>query len=268
MVSLANSIKADDIPPQVRIRMLEEDLGTEGVDYFGEGLSEQLFDTPAAIARIWRSRACTRAMTVSAEETADPNGRPLSFEWRLLQGDPARVRITPAEDGRSARDRARLARALPDLRGQPVRSSRVDIGVFASNGVHDSAPAILSMAFPATRPASTPPGPTAPAHRRHRPRRPGARQDLRRPDADGPRRLARRLRLRRRRHAPRLDPHPRRPHRGLHPRRPAHPLRAADGAPLAVEAVSYPLRRDARAGSPSRRSPPPSTLYSLSNPAA
>ena len=56
MVSLANSIEPDAIPPQVRIRMLEEDLGTEGVDYFGDGLSEQLFDTPAAIARIWRSQ--------------------------------------------------------------------------------------------------------------------------------------------------------------------------------------------------------------------
>ena len=56
MVSLANSIKPDAIPPQVRIRVIEEDLGTEGTDFFGEGLSEQLFDTPAAIARIWRSR--------------------------------------------------------------------------------------------------------------------------------------------------------------------------------------------------------------------
>ena len=37
MVSLANSIEPDAIPPQVRIRMVEEDLGTEGVDYFGAG---------------------------------------------------------------------------------------------------------------------------------------------------------------------------------------------------------------------------------------
>ena len=60
MVSLAQSIAADAIPPEVRSPSLEEDLGTEGVDYFGEGLSEQLFDTPGAIARIWRSKAWRR----------------------------------------------------------------------------------------------------------------------------------------------------------------------------------------------------------------
>ena len=41
-------------------------------------------------------------MTVSAAETRDPNGRPLTFAWRLLQGDPAHVRITPSADGREA----------------------------------------------------------------------------------------------------------------------------------------------------------------------
>ena len=148
MVSLANSIKADAIPPQVRIRMLEEDLGREGVDFFGEGLSEQLFDTPAAIARIWRSKAGTRAMTVSAAGTTDPNGRPLTFAWRLIQGDPERVRITPAEDGRSARIEIDWHEPFPISKDNPVRSARVDIGVFANNGVHDSAPAIVSMAFP------------------------------------------------------------------------------------------------------------------------
>ena len=159
MVSLANSIRAEDIPPQVRIRMVEEDLAAEGVDYFGVGLGEQLFDTPAAIARIWRSRAGTRTMTVSAEETADPNNRPLSFEWRLLQGDPARVRITPAEDGRSARIEMDWHEPFAISEDNPIRTSRVDIGVFANNGVHDSAPAILSMNFPSHETRVYAPGP-------------------------------------------------------------------------------------------------------------
>ncbi len=159
MVSLANSIRPGDIPPQVKIRMVEEELGVEGVDYFGEGLSEQLFDTPAAIARIWRSRAGRRAMLVSAEETADPNGRPLAFEWRLLQGDPARVRITPQDDGRRARIEIDWHEPFPISEDNPVRSARVDIGVFANNGVHDSAPAILSMAFPTHETRSYAPGP-------------------------------------------------------------------------------------------------------------
>jgi hypothetical protein len=148
MVSLAQSIGPDAIPPGVRIAVTSEDLGQEGVDYFGEGLSEQLFDTPSAIARIWRSRAATRTMTVSAAETRDPNGRPLEFHWRLLQGDPAKVTITPSEDGASATITLAWHDPFVISDDNPVETSRVDIGVFVSNGVHDSAPAILSWYFP------------------------------------------------------------------------------------------------------------------------
>ena len=159
MVSLANSIKADEIPPQVRIRVTAEDPATEGVDYFGQGLSEQLYDTPAAIARIWRSKAWSRTMTLTAEETTDPNDRALSFEWRLLQGDPERVRITPSADGRAATIALDWHEPFPISKDNPVRTARVDIGVFANNGVHDSAPAMLSVYFPPEAARTYEPGP-------------------------------------------------------------------------------------------------------------
>ncbi len=159
MVSLANSIKPGDIPPQARIRVTAEDLGAEGIDYFGEGLSEQLFDTPAAVARVWRSKAWRREIALSAQETRDPNGRPLTFEWRLLQGDPAHVRITPSEDGRAATVSLDWQEPFAISRDNPIRSSRVDIGLFASNGVHDSAPAILSVYFPPEEARRYEPGP-------------------------------------------------------------------------------------------------------------
>ena len=148
MVSLAQWIKPGDIPAEVRIRMVEEDLGREGVDYFGAGLSEQLFDTPGAVARIWRSSAFRRTMVVSAEESRDVNGRPLTFHWRLLQGDPDRVTIEPLDDGRRARITVDWHEPFPIADDNPVRSSRIDIGVFANNGQHDSAPAILSLYCP------------------------------------------------------------------------------------------------------------------------
>lgn len=148
MVSLAQSIEPDAIPPEVRIRVTAEDLGREGVDYFGTGLSEQLFDTPSAIARIWRSKAATRAMTVSAAETRDPNGRPLAFHWRLLQGDPGKVTIVPSADGLAATITLAWHDPFVISDDNPVTTARVDIGVFASNGVHDSAPAIVSWYFP------------------------------------------------------------------------------------------------------------------------
>ncbi len=159
MVSLAQSIKADAIPPAVRIAVTQEDLGTEGLDFFGEGLSEQLFDTPSAIARIWRSRTVTRTMTVSAAETRDPNGRPLAFQWRLLQGDPKKVRITPSADGTSATISLDWHDPFRISDDNPVVTSRVDVGVFASNGVHDSAPAILSWYFPPSEARRIEPGP-------------------------------------------------------------------------------------------------------------
>ncbi len=159
MVSLANSIRPGDIPPQVRIRVLSEDLGTEGRDYFGEGLSEQLFDTPAAIARVWRSSAGRRTLTLSAEDTRDPNDRPLTFHWQLLQGDAARVRIEPSEDGRQARITLDWHDPFRISEDNPLTSSRIDIGVFANNGVHDSAPAILSVYCPPEEARSYAPGP-------------------------------------------------------------------------------------------------------------
>jgi hypothetical protein len=148
MVSLAQSIKAGDIPPRVRIRVTAEDLGAEGRDFFGDGLSEQLFDTPSAVARIWRASRYERVMQVSAAETVDPNGRALSFEWRLLQGDPGKVRIEPSADGTSARITLDWHEPFRISDDNPLTSSRVDVGVFANNGVHDSAPAILSWYFP------------------------------------------------------------------------------------------------------------------------
>ena len=159
MVSLAQWIKPGDIPPEVRIRMVEEDQGVEGVDYFGAGLSEQLFDTPGAVARIWRASAYTRTMLVSAEETRDVNGRPLLFYWRLLQGDPDRVRIEPLDDGRRARITVDWHEPFRISDENPIRSSRIDIGVFANNGQHDSAPAILSLYCPPHEARSYEPGP-------------------------------------------------------------------------------------------------------------
>jgi hypothetical protein len=159
MVSLANSIAPDAIPPLVRLRVVEEDEPREGLDYFGEGLSERFFDTPAAIGRIWRGKDYTRRMLVSAEDSVDPNGRPLEFHWRLLRGDPERVRITPAADGRRAAIEIDWQGPRPVAEESPIASARVDIGVFASNGAHDSAPAIISIALPLQETRRYEPGP-------------------------------------------------------------------------------------------------------------
>jgi hypothetical protein len=149
MVALANAIRPDDAPPMVQLRVTEEDRAREGVEKFGAELDERFFDTPSAIARIWRSSAWSRTLTVSAEATEDPNGRPLTFAWAVLRGDPERTRIEVLDE---ARTRARITVEWQDARAVPglpdIASRRVDIGVFASNGVHDSAPAFVSVLLP------------------------------------------------------------------------------------------------------------------------
>ena len=101
------------------------------------------------MARIWRSSAWSRTLTVSAEATGDPNGRPLTFTWAVLRGDPERTRIEMLDE---AGTRARITVEWQDPRPVPglpdIVSRRVDIGVFASNGVHDSAPAFVSVLLP------------------------------------------------------------------------------------------------------------------------
>jgi hypothetical protein len=149
MVALANAITPGDVPPMVLLRVEEETEVLEGRDYFGAELSERYFDTPSAIARIWRGSGWRRTMVVSAEATRDPNGRPLEFTWRVLRGDPERTRIEVLNPEGT---RARITVDWQDPRPVPglpdITSARIDIGVFANNGVHDSAPAFVSLLLP------------------------------------------------------------------------------------------------------------------------
>lgn len=170
MVGLAAAMRPETIPPMVRLTVVSEDFQAE------TGLarqSERLFDTPSAIARLWRGPEGRHEMVISAAETRDPNDRPLRFRWELLRGDPARVRIEPLD---AAGTSVRLVidwQQVPDLPAappdraatrdgtQPVPrpTARIDIGIFASNGAQDSAPAFVSVALPAHEARVYAPGP-------------------------------------------------------------------------------------------------------------
>jgi YD repeat-containing protein len=150
MVRLAHELKADEIPPVVLMRVVEEDAARAGVDYFEAGDNEKVFDTVCAISRVHRAARWQRRMVVSVEGTRDFNNRPLAFHWRLLRGDPDRVQIKPLD---AQGTRAELLVAWHERRpiepGSALLSSRVDIGVFAHNGAHYSAPSFISWYFPA-----------------------------------------------------------------------------------------------------------------------
>ncbi len=151
MLKLANGLEADGIPPAVRLSVAEESEAGDSAGYFAPPtVSERLFDTPGAIARIARSREYSRRMVVDASATQDPNGRTLTFHWVVLRGDAERIEIAPIGENRS---RAELVVPWHERRPVPfapkLTTDRVDIGVFAHNGVNYSAPAFVTFLFPA-----------------------------------------------------------------------------------------------------------------------
>jgi hypothetical protein len=145
---LANAIAPDEVPPLALLSVVSEPSLTHGLDMFGDGLSETLFDTPWAVARVARGMRHSRRYVLDASRSFDVNGRPLTFHWRLLRGDPDRIDIRPLDGGRRAEITIDWHERRPIAGPDSLMSHRVDIGLFADNGAHQSAPAFFSLAFP------------------------------------------------------------------------------------------------------------------------
>lgn len=145
MVQLAHDLTINKLPAMARIQVIEEDLGVPGRDYFHPHAAEKLFDTPAAVARVFRTTAFKRRMLVDAGSSAELGARSLRFHWSVLQGDPEKVQIRPLNAKGS---RAEIIfqwhprTAIPGRDG--METNRVDIGVFADNGQTLSLPAFVS----------------------------------------------------------------------------------------------------------------------------
>lgn len=148
MVTLAHEIAPDALPPMVQIKVVEEDEGVLGRDYFDVGPRERLFDTPCAIARVVKSTKYVRRMVLSAEESKDLRGKPLSYHWAVLRGDADRIQINKRNDAGSVVELlVPHHERRPVLPGSELESNRVDIGVFVHNGAHYSAPAFVSLSY-------------------------------------------------------------------------------------------------------------------------
>jgi hypothetical protein len=144
LANMAHGLKPADIPAMVQLKVLEEDLPQNGVDYFEPGLGEKLADSPAAIGRIVRGRQYVRRMVVSAEDSYDVNARQRTFHWVVLRGDPARIKIVPRNPRQSIVELTVPYHARAPIRSNPtVESNRVDIGVFIDNGRLISAPGFI-----------------------------------------------------------------------------------------------------------------------------
>ena len=147
MARAAQAMRIDTLPPLIHLELVREDMAFHGVDYFEpEPLrSETLNNSNAVIARIYRTHRNPRSITVSARQSIDINNRALTYRWILLRGDPQHVKITPAIDGGQAQISISYPPRRPVHADSPITSNRVDIGVFASNGHHYSAPGLITF---------------------------------------------------------------------------------------------------------------------------
>ncbi|MCA9009245.1 MAG: hypothetical protein KDB01_05830 [Planctomycetaceae bacterium] len=144
MVQMAHELTIDTLPSMVRIRVLEEDLGVPGRDYFHPFAAERLFDTPMAVARVYRTVSHQRRMVVEAR-AAGIDARLSGFRWVVLQGDPEKIRIRPMGSNGAKAELIFYWHPMAPIPGMTgMQSNRIDIGVFADHGKSPSLPAFIT----------------------------------------------------------------------------------------------------------------------------
>jgi len=152
MINLAHRMKIEDVPPMVHLRTVEESGPQPGVDDFSVGVSEILFDTPGAIARVIRSTAYEKRMVIRAESTGKSSKPDDRYDWVVLSGDKDRIKINKRNENGSEVELIvpwHERRAVPGIPG--MTTDRVEIGVFASSGKYHSAPAFINFLYPANQ---------------------------------------------------------------------------------------------------------------------
>ena len=115
-------------------------------DFFDILRSEQLFDSPLAVARIFRGAARTRTLEIRTQcRRTDAK-----LHWVVLQGDPAKVTFTPCATNSSL---MKLTVAYhnpfptPIGNGKRIMTARVDIGIIAETATGFSVPSFVSFCF-------------------------------------------------------------------------------------------------------------------------
>lgn len=147
MVRAAAQMTVGSIPPIALFNIQEETSFEPGVHYVESpaALPWQFATSPVAVGRIFRGNQSRYECLIDARGCFDLLGRPLTVRAVVLQGDPALVTIRSGP----AAGFFQLAFQWqpPDATTTPgrPRSHRVDVGIFASNGVATSAPAFFSL---------------------------------------------------------------------------------------------------------------------------
>ena len=146
LVHMAHALTTNDLPPLVFLTVKEEAPMVPGVDFFDIVPTEQLFDTPFAIARVFRGAERARTLEIEARcKRADAK-----LHWVILQGDPTKIALTPCPTN-DALMTLTVAHHTPfDTpvgTNRTIRTARVDIGVIAETAATFSMPSIISFHF-------------------------------------------------------------------------------------------------------------------------
>ncbi|MBN1864744.1 MAG: tetratricopeptide repeat protein [Victivallales bacterium] len=145
MAMAANSIVADNLPPVSVVQLLSFKPALGGVEMIAEPNSELLFQTPQAISLVFRRLAKTWTFEVTAQGSADVEGKKVEYAWRLLQGPPDKVKIEPGGNGSSAKITVSWFTPFPISPGSNKKTRRIDIGCFVNDGTQWSPPAFITV---------------------------------------------------------------------------------------------------------------------------
>ncbi len=149
MIGLANRLNIEDIPPMIGLQIVEESGAEQGIDDFTAGISETLFNTPGAIARVVRFTAYEKRMVVRVRNTTINDKVKLNYHWVVLRGDRDRIKIIRRDLTGSEAELIIPWHGRFAVPGQPgMTTDRVEIGVFVDNGKYYSAPAFINLLYP------------------------------------------------------------------------------------------------------------------------
>jgi hypothetical protein len=148
MQAMASSMRADHIPPLAKLKLIEEDynLNNDGLNFFEpSGVnSEIMFDNPASISRAWQGREYSKRMILSAEDSYDANGLPLTYHWSIIRGNSNQIHINSLDDASKRVEIIFDYHSEAPIEGSTRLSNLATVGLFVNNGHYYSAPAFVN----------------------------------------------------------------------------------------------------------------------------
>jgi hypothetical protein len=146
LVRMAHTLATNDVPPLVILTVLRENQMIPDRDFFDIIRTEQQFDSPLAVARVFRGAPRTRTLEVRAQcKRTDAK-----LHWVVLQGDTKKITFTPCPTNNAVMTLTVAHHqpfSTPLGNGKTIMTSRVDIGVIAETEAGFSLPSFISFCF-------------------------------------------------------------------------------------------------------------------------